>query len=135
MLQEGIEDFLDFIRDVEQGNRISLEEERISNNETQDLLHMLELLPMDDSGLLSVSQHLIESRKKRREAKNYIAAGTLIVEWIEENRAVIKSLERLLGEVRKKEQSSEGRLYTPRTSVWADIIKESDTTKEVKQHG
>ncbi len=135
MLQEGIEDFLDFIRDVEQGNCISLEEERISNNETQDLLHMLELLPMDDSGLLSVSQHLIEIRKKRRKAKNYIAAGTLIVEWIEENRAVINSLKRLLGEVRKKEQNSECRLYTPRTSMWTDIIRESDTIKEVEQHG
>lgn len=129
MLHDEIKDFLDFIRDTEQRYRISAEDEQISNDETQDILHMLELLPMDDDSLLKAAKCAVETRKKRRRAKDFVAACTPIVKWAEENRSVIKSLERLLGDVRKEERSTENRFYTPRTSICTDIVK------EVEQHG
>ena len=37
-----------------------------------------------------------------------------ILTWIESNRAVIRGLEKLLGEVRKAEKRTDNRIYTPR---------------------
>ena len=34
--------------------------------------------------------------------------------WLEQNQAVVKGLERLLGEIRKAEKSTENRVYIPR---------------------
>ena len=129
MLYDGIKDFLDFMRNTEQRYRIESENEQISCDETQDLLHMLELLPMDDDSLLKAAKCTVEARQKRRRAKDFVAACAPIVKWAEENKAVLKSLERLLGDVRKEERSTENRFYTPRTSICTDIVK------EVEQHG
>ena len=37
-----------------------------------------------------------------------------VLDWIDQNRTTIKNLERLLGDVRKTEKSTENRIYTPR---------------------
>ena len=44
-----------------------------------------------------------------------------MVDWVEQNRTVIKGLERLLGDVRKQERRSEGRSYAPRTHILEDM--------------
>lgn len=38
-----------------------------------------------------------------------------VLMWLDNNRAVVKALERLLGDVRKAEKRTECRIYTPRT--------------------
>lgn len=50
-----------------------------------------------------------------------------VLAWLDENRAVVKSLERLPGEVRRAERRTENRVYTPRTNpaLWS-----LDTEKE-----
>ena len=42
-------------------------------------------------------------------------------DWVGKNAAVIKSLERLLGEVRREEKKAAGRIYIPRTQALEDI--------------
>lgn len=64
---------------------------------------------------LALAEELADTRRKRREAKDAIAETSPVVAWLEDNRAVVKSLERLLGEVRKAERIAENRIYTPRT--------------------
>ena len=46
------------------------------------------------------------------------------MDWLEENGKVVFGLEKLLGDVRKAEKAMEGRFYTQRTDVLAEIGKE-----------
>lgn len=45
------------------------------------------------------------------------------MDWLEENGKIVFGLEKLLGDVRKAEKATEGRFYTQRTDVLAEIGK------------
>lgn len=116
--QDGISSFLAYLRDCESDDRISREEELIKENETQDLLHILELnskLTFSEKG--NIAKQLADIRQKRRIAKDTNSVTYLICEWISSHTDAIKSLEKLLGEVRKAEKKTENRFYTPRTDA------------------
>ena len=59
----------------------------------------------------------INCGRQRREAKDRIDQTAPVAAWLEERRAVVKELERLLGEVRKQERRASDRIYTPKTKV------------------
>lgn len=111
---EGVECFLDFLREVESVLRISDATEQETNAKTQDLLHSLELENHTYHDYAAISKELVKIRQERRKAKDTIAVATLVCEWIESNKNTIKSLERLLGEVRKAETKQENRIYIPK---------------------
>lgn len=115
MNSKPIEDFLQFLRDCEQQYHMAEADEVEAVGITNDILHNLELLEHDDGEVLSLGRDLIEARRKRRGAKDTIGESAPVLAWIEENRITVKSLERLLGEVRKAERSMENRIYFPRT--------------------
>ncbi len=117
MVSQGIESFLSYIRMTEQMNRMAIADEQQSNDETQDILHSLELENHDYHSTAHLALKLKEVRQMRRDAKNTIAQTTPVVEWIEHNRGVIKGLEQLLGKVRREEKNAEGRIYTPKTTI------------------
>ena len=54
-------------------------------------------------------------------AKDIYNTVSLIVQWAEENKNVVKSLERLLGDVRKSEKFMQNRTYTPKTGVLKEV--------------
>jgi len=56
-------------------------------------------------------------RRTRREAKDTAEQTGPVAAWAEQNRATVKGLERLLGELRKLERKTETRTYIPRTHV------------------
>lgn len=115
-----IEEFLAFLRDAEQEYRMAEADEQEANAETQDLLHSLELEEHTYNEYAKLSKEMKEIRKKRRAAKNKMAECLPVLEWVEQNRAVMKSIERLLGDVRKAEKFTSGpRIYTPRTKKGA----------------
>ena len=92
----SIEDFLTFLRTCEQSYHMAEADEQEADSITQDLLHSIEV------------------RKLRRTAKDTMGQTAPILDWIEQNRSVVKGLEQLLGAVRKAERSAENRIYTPR---------------------
>ncbi len=114
MVSKGIESFLDFIREANTQLNIAVMVEQETNDQTQDILHRLELQEHTYHEYATHSKELKKIRKERREAKDTIACLTPIVTWADENKSVIKGLEQLLGVVRKAERSTEQRIYTPR---------------------
>ena len=113
----GIENFLQFLRDAKEVYNISKLKENDADNETQDILHKLELGNNSYHETAGLAKLLRTVRQERRKAKDNALMTAPIVDWVEENERVIKSLERLLGAVRKAEKSTEGRYYNPKTDI------------------
>lgn len=113
-ISEGLEDFLAFLRDAEEMNRIAQVEEQENNNKQQDLLHEIELSEHGYHDFAKLAKKMQEVRKSRRVAKDNQEVVSPLIEWVEMNRGVIKNLERVLGDVRKKERRLENRVYIPR---------------------
>ena len=110
----GIEVFLTFLRETEQKYHMAEADQQEANDATQDLLHFLELEDHDHEEYARLSEELKAVRQQRRKAKDTMSEMAPILDWIDDNRQVIKSLERLLGDVRKAEKKTAGRIYTPR---------------------
>lgn len=109
-----IDDFLQFLRDCEQRYHMAEAEEQETNNLTQDILHSLELEDHDYHGFARLSKELREIRQSRRRAKDTMDMTAPVLDWADKNRNFIKSLEQLLGTVRKAEKRTENRIYTPK---------------------
>lgn len=112
---EPISAFLTYLRECEQQYRMAEDDEREANLETQDILHSIELENHDYHSLACLSGELKAVRQKRRASKDTMSTTVPVLEWVDSNRTVIKSLERLLGDVRKAEKNLDNRIYTPRT--------------------
>ena len=114
MISNGIESFLDFLREANTQLNIAVMVEQETNDQTQDILHRLELQDHTYHDYAALSKELKKVRQERRDAKDKITCLSPIVEWAEGNKTVVKGLEQLLGAVRKAERSTEQRIYTPR---------------------
>lgn len=119
-MSENIKSFLDFLRECESLLRISQTNESDCNDKTQDILHALELNELSYHDTAKLAKKLKVVRQERRAAKDIINQVLPITTWIEDNRTVIKSLERLLGEVRKEENYIKNRVYNTKTSILED---------------
>lgn len=62
-------------------------------------------------------------RQERRQAKEEIELLSPLLRWIEENRSIIKALERMLGEMRKTERNMQDRTDIPKTNILKDMEK------------
>ena len=109
-----LESFLEYLRDCLQIYHIAEDEEAETDALTQDILHCLELEEHDGAEYLGLAEELTEARRRRRAAKDRLTMTEPVVSWLEGNQSAVKSLERLLGEVRKAEKSTENRVYIPR---------------------
>lgn len=113
----GIEAFLNYLRDTEKQLKMAEQTEREANDATQDILHWFELYNFRGIEAVKVAHKLREIRHQRREAKATAWLTEPVVDWMQRHRAEIKEMERLLGEVRKRERRTENRIYTPKTSI------------------
>ena len=115
-LSNGLDDFLKYLRECQQLNRVSIAEEQEINGNIQDILHILEFEDKDYHSMAKLAKQLKELRKQRRIAKDNINVTNPIIEWLDskDNQMVIKSLERLLGDLRKIEKNTKNRIYTYR---------------------
>ena len=89
-------------------------DEQEANAVTNDIHHAMELEEHGAAELLQLAQELTQVRRQRRKAKDAISELTPVLTWLENNRSVVKGLERLLGDVRRAERKAENRIYTPR---------------------
>lgn len=114
---ESIATFLSFIRNVSAQCHMAEADEQLANDETQDILHRLELYDDSYNDTAKLAKLLRSVRRKRRIAKDNSEIAGLVDDWAKENTAAIKSLERLLGAVRKAEKYRSERYYGNRTDV------------------
>ncbi len=115
MTSGAIEAFLAFLRECEQRYHMAEADEQEANDEIQDILHSLELEEHEYREFAQMGKELKTARRRRRAAKDTMSETAPVLNWVEENRPVVKGLERLLGDVRKVERNAENRIYTPRT--------------------
>ena len=114
---KALDAFLTFLREAERQLHMATAAEMEAYAQTNDILHSVELEDQDEEDCLTLVYTLKAVRKNRREAKDLSAVLTPVAEWLDGNRATVKELEKLLGEVRKAQRSAESRIYTPRTNI------------------
>lgn len=115
-ISKGLDDFLEYLRNVEQEYHMAEANESEANSITQDILHDIELRDHTYHEYAKLSKDLRVARQDRRKAKDMMSAGAPVLDWISHNRDKIKEMERLLGDVRKAERYADGRIYTPRVA-------------------
>ena len=120
---EHLEEFLNFLRGIQEKYQVAVAKEMDADKETQDILHRLELNEDTDKDMMKIVKIIKDVRHERREAKDIKIHAEPIILWLKENEKVIKSLERLLGDVRKAEKRTENRYYIPKTDILANILK------------
>lgn len=124
---EYISAFLDFVREAQIEYDVARMKQSEADSETQDILHRLELHDDSYHDMARLSKTLKEARQDRRAAKDAISELDPICGWVRENARVLKSLEQLLGNVRKAEKATQNRYYSDRTdssSPWTCEVHE-----------
>lgn len=114
---KDLERFLDFLKSAESQLDQATAGQQEAEAETQDILHSLELEKHSYHEMAALSRKLAEVRQARRQNKDIVSQLTPVVEWTRENNAAVRSLQRLLGDLRKVERSAQNRFYTPRTDI------------------
>ena len=119
-----IADFLALMNFAETRYATARAEEQEANAETQDILHSLEFQWHDPRKAARLTRKLSEIRQKRRQAKDDTEIAILILNFRDNNGGMIKSLQRLQGDIRTTEQNFERRSYQFRTDVMEDCLRE-----------
>lgn len=120
---EKLSEFLDFLRNCDEELAIACSIQREADEQTQDILHNIELQENSQYDFILEGIELKNVRKKRRDAKNRQKVLTPIVEWYSANSRTIRELEQLLGKVRKEERSTENQIYINRTDIIRVILE------------
>lgn len=100
------------------------EEENVvfCDNQTQDILHELELVPHSASQIMKLAKQLSATRQERRLSKNNLELLHPIVEWVNKHKNAINDLKDALAEVAIKEEALQNREYRYRTTVVQDTL-------------
>lgn len=120
MVSDQIANFLNFARDAGSKFSMASQDNEQANLETQDILHSLEIYSHPYNQKAKLAGKLVDVRRRRRAAKDTMDVYEPIAVWAEHNKDVLKSLERLLGDVRKAENIQKNRCYINRTSILED---------------
>lgn len=120
----GLQTFLSYVRACDELYRIAKDDEQRDNEETQDILHTLEMDKRTYNEVAHLGKKLAEVRRRRRNAKVTQEALLPIVEWYEANKPLFNKLGQVLGDMHKAEKRQEVRVYTARTDVLEDAIND-----------
>lgn len=118
-----LDQILKTLRQAETDFNIASDEEKLCEDEQQDILHELELVRLSYHERGKLAARLVEVRKKRRQAKNALETLEPLVNWLKENQDTVRSLQRVLGEMRKQEQRHLNRVYVKRVDGEGAIIE------------
>lgn len=119
---DNIEIFLNFLRQAKREYQIAITEEREKDAESQDLVHRLELNHNTYHDMAKIAKTITKVRRERRQAKDRQQVLKPVTDWICQNTRVMKSLEELLGAVRRAEKALEGRTYTQKTDILKQVF-------------
>ena len=112
-----ISDFLKFLLEAETIYTIAYVTQEEADNETQDILHAIEMDSVSYHERARLSSALSAVCKKRRKSKDTEEIMKPVLDWEEKNRDAVKSLETVLGTVQTIEKEKENRFYVKRTDI------------------
>lgn len=129
---EQIAAFLDMLREARMDHNIAVQRESDADKETQDIMHWSEFqagqASQDAKAAILDAQSLV--RQHRRQAKDTAEILRPVISWVDDHGQIVKSLERLLGEVRKAEKNTESRCYTEKTDIITRTLSTLDGEDE-----
>ena len=106
-----IETFLNYLSEVDRSYPLTKAELEKKDNETQDILHELELSNTTYKERAKIASRLKYVRKERRILKDYIEEKEALMKWVEENKNCLNKLREVLGQTRKQEKYHLNRCY------------------------
>lgn len=121
MISYKIADFLSYMEEQCQMYDIARDMLKECDEATQDILHKMEIDPVKYKERARLATKLQSIRRQRRTAKDMTETTKIISIWVKDNKSIIGSLQRLLGDVRKAEKKQQNRTYIPRTNVIEEI--------------
>lgn len=121
MISDKIAYFLSYIEEHCKMYDISKDILKECDEATQDLLHKMEIDPVKYKERARLATKLQAVRRQRRTAKDITEITKIIAIWAKDNKSIIGSLQRLLGDIRKAEKKQQNRTYIPRTNVIEEI--------------
>lgn len=114
MRSKDLETFLSLLRSTEEQYNIHFENVNKCDKEQQNLLHDFELLDLGYNQRAKKATELKKLRLERRHSKDTVEITSMVVQFCKDNRQFIQKMERLLGDLRKKENELENRVYKRR---------------------
>lgn len=121
MISDKIADFLSYMEEQCQMYDIARDMLKECDEATQDILHKMEIDPVKYKERARLATKLQSVRRQRRTAKDMTETTKIISIWVKDNKSIIGSLQRLLGDIRKAEKKQQNRTYIPRTNVIEEI--------------
>lgn len=119
---ETMQAFLLLVQRAKEGYPAEEENVVFCDNQTQDILHELELVPHSASQIMKLAKQLFATRQERRLSKNNLELLHPIVEWANKHKNAINDLKDALAEVAIKEEALLNREYRYRTTVVQDTL-------------
>lgn len=119
---ETMQAFLLLVQRAKEGYPAEEENVVFCDNQTQDILHELELVPHSASQIMKLAKQLSATRQERRLSKNNLELLHPIVEWANKHKNAINDLKDALAEVAIKEEALLNREYRYRTTVVQDTL-------------
>lgn len=117
-----LEDTINFFTQTTEDFQNNIKNESLHDYETQDILHKLELEDVPYHDTAKLGKALTKVRENRRKAKDSVELNAPLVEWIQSHSDALKSLQKVLGEIRKIEDKQRRRMYVPRTKIVEEVI-------------
>lgn len=106
-----IETFLNYLSEINRSYPLTKAELKKKDNETQDILHELELGENNYKERTKIATQLRNVRKERRHLKDKIEEIETLYQWMNENKTSINKLQQVLGQTRKQEKYHQNRTY------------------------
>lgn len=118
---ESITAVLQFLREMQREYKEAQGAEQEADRQLQDIAHRLEIYTDSYHDTARLGKIFREVRRRRRKAKEVQEYAEPIIRWMENNRAAISSLEKLLGTLRHIREVQEKRAYFPRSHILDDM--------------
>ena len=117
VISDFLSTFLQFMREAKSDYAYYNDLVKKCQDQTQDILHTLELQNLNAVQMMKLTKELISIRRERRTYKNFVEVYEPIINFMDNNSTgkCIKDLERLLGQVRKVEKYHSDRQYRLKT--------------------
>lgn len=118
-ISEAISKFLAVINEAKKNYPLLEEELLKKDNETQDILHAVELLSAHEGRKCYTK--LKKVRKERRKIKDMMSIYEIVLDMCKQlAKGSINTIENALGNIRKQENHLKNRFYTNRTNILED---------------
>ena len=116
--------FLDFVDNAKADYNFNREAMKNEERITQDYLHKLELEGLNCRERSKIATQLVSNRQARRNYKDAVEELEPIVNFFDDpqNRALIKRMSELLGQIRKVENYHQRRFYAPKVISGETIV-------------